>query len=361
MTQDTEPPATSSGKDLEVYADLVSLYPENETYLRRYADLLIQAGQITTATEILRRLHALLLKSNNPRKAEALAREFPQIGRIVSFKEDGDEKTLVDILSEDMVGKLWLKMNQKRIREGHHLFHKGEHGDTLYLVIKGELAACVPTGDGKVVLLNMVGEGDIVGEGSFLNPGPRNADVVANRDSIVVELPRNKTIAYLAEHPDLEKELNIKAQFRYMTGLLSINPLLQCLPLDMRQYMAKEAKTEHYASGTVIHKAGEELTAVDMLVQGKACYQMHAKSDSQILYWLPVGELVGDTSAVRKSTCPAMLVAKTDVLMAHVPYAAFKNVVEAYPPLRESLFRHAHKQRERIMLEVSKLASSQPQ
>lgn len=360
MTQDPNPPAASSANtnDLEVYADLASLYPDNEAYLRKYAELLIAVGQITTATEILRQLYSLLLKGDNPRKADALAHEFPQIGRVISLKHDGDDKSIADVLSEDMFNKLWLRMHQRRIPEGQHLFHKGEYGDTLYLIIKGELAACITTEKGKIVLLNMVGEGGVVGEGGFLNPGPRNADVVANQDSIVVELPRKKTIAYLAEHLDVEQELNMEAEFRYMTGLLSINPLLQNLPLDMRQYMAKETKIEHYVVGTVIHKAGAELTAVDMLVQGKAAYVMRDKTDSHVLDSLSVGELIGDTSAVRKSSCPADLMAIEDIIMAHIPYAAFKNVVEAYPPLRESLFKYAHKQRERIMRKVSELGSS---
>jgi len=76
MSADT--PATNDEQEpaIKVYADLVKIYPENEDYLRQYAELLIKEGQDTTAANALRRLHALISK-HSPQKASELLREFP--------------------------------------------------------------------------------------------------------------------------------------------------------------------------------------------------------------------------------------------------------------------------------------------
>ncbi|MDX8403678.1 MAG: cyclic nucleotide-binding domain-containing protein, partial [Mariprofundaceae bacterium] len=221
----------------KVYADLVNIYPENESYLRQYAEILIQSGKVSTATVALKKLHSLLEKIS-PKKASALAREFPQIGKITKIEAEQSGDTEFGEILRESFGILWIKLHQKRVKEGHRLYTIKEQGDTLALVIKGEIAVCMSGKNSSTVLLNLIGPDDVVGEACFLNPGTRSADVVANKDSVIVEIPRSKLINYLIENPGAEKLLEEKADFRQLTSMLSTNDLLQDIPLDMRKYMA---------------------------------------------------------------------------------------------------------------------------
>ncbi|HXH64663.1 MAG TPA: cyclic nucleotide-binding domain-containing protein [Mariprofundaceae bacterium] len=348
-----EAKAKSADDQLEVYGDLVKIYPDNLGYLRRYAELLLEARRATTATEVLRRLHQLLIEQHQDDKARQLIREFPIIGKVIAPQEEMEDP--MTQMLEGSMGRLWTLANQRKVREGHHICHEGEYGDTLFLVIKGEVAVFKKDERGRAILLNLIKDGDIFGEGAFLNPGPRGADVVANKDSVILELPRKKTMEFILNHPHLQQNLEIKAELRYMTGLISVNGVLRDIPMHMRQHLAGEARIKHYAAKTIIHRAGEELTEVDMLLRGKAAYVMQSSSGERaILEPLRIGELIGDTSALFKASCPADLMALEHVSMAHIPYGAFKNVVEAYPPLREDLFRHAQAQRARFMRKVSR-------
>jgi CRP-like cAMP-binding protein len=343
----------------KIYADLVSIYPDNESYLRRYAEALLASGKLSTATLVLRKLHSLLEKKS-PDKASALVQEFPQIGRIgngETEQPDGDTE-LGEMLCKAF-GALWIKLHQKRIKEGHHLYRQGEQGDTMALLIDGEIAVFRREENGESVLLNLIAPNDIIGEACFLNPGARNADIVANKDSIIVEIPRKKLVSYFVENPGAEKLLEEKADFRQMTALLSANKLLQDIPLKMRKYMATTARTERYKPNMLIRQAGQRVDAVDMLVWGKASYMIRNRNNEYVtLGALQAGELIGDTSALRKTTCPADIVAVSDVLMAHIPLSSFTNVVEAYPPFKEKLFKHAQQQRTAIMQMVSRLGES---
>jgi len=340
---------------MKVYADLVTIYPENEDYLRHYAELLIKTGKATTATNALQRLYGLLSK-HSPDKASALAREFPQIGRVTRAESEQQGNTELGEMLRKAFGSIWIRLYQRKIKEGNYIYRSGDKGDSLALVISGEVAVFSPDESGKLILHNLIGANDVIGEKCFLNPGVRNADIVANKASVIVELPRNKLLAYLIDNPGAEKLLEDKADFRQMTSLLSSNELLQNIPLKMRKYMAGLATTTRYKSNMLIRQAGQEIDAVDMLVWGDAAYMLKNKKNKyQPLGKFKPGELVGDTSALRKATCPADIVAISESLVAHIPLACFTNVVEAYPPFKEKLLKHAQNQRTKIMRIVAKM------
>ncbi|WP_072659647.1 cyclic nucleotide-binding domain-containing protein [Mariprofundus micogutta] len=350
--------SSKQNSQLKVYADLVQLYPENEAYIGQYAELLLDDGQLATATEILRHLHKLLLKKGDKGKADKLARRFPQIGRI---KESGDQsqEDITSLLPSSMQNRLWLKLHQKRVQEGRHLFRRGEVEDTLYLVCEGELAEFVRGATGKHVLLNLVHTGDVIGEANLLTPGPHKTDVVANKNSIVAKLPRNKMTAALNNTPALKAALQHKADIRRITGLISSCPLLENVPLDMRQHMAKESFIRQYPAGTTIHKSGEKLNYVDLVIRGEACFQLQNNESIKELKSLVPGSLVGDTAVIQGGGCPADMVALSALAIVHISSDAFKTVVEAYPPLRNALFSNAAKQRAQLMSKLNEFQTQQ--
>ena len=83
-------------KQLQVYAELVKLYPDNESYLKQYAQLLLAEKKIATATETLRHLHQLLLNRGDSSAADALVKQFPIIGRIRA--KAADDKDIQSLL-----------------------------------------------------------------------------------------------------------------------------------------------------------------------------------------------------------------------------------------------------------------------
>ena len=340
-------------EEMKIYADLVSIYPENEDYLRRYANLLIKDGQATTAADVLKRLHILLSK-HSPKEASALLQEFPQIGRVTKVEAEQKGNTEFGEMLRETFGSIWIRLYQKRIKEGAYIYRAGDKGDRLTLVIDGEIAVFVPDNSGKVILHNLIGPNDVVGEACFLNPGIRNADIIANKDSIIAELPRKKLLTYLIKNPFAEKLLEEKADFRQMTSWLSSHVLLQNIPLDMRKYMAGMTKIERYKPNALIQRAGQEVDAVDMVVRGDVAFMLNDKNNKyQPIGKIRPGELVGDTSALSKATCPADIVALSEALIAHIPLSSFTNVVEAYPPFKEKLLKHVQKQRAKIMQMVT--------
>jgi hypothetical protein len=68
-----------------------------------------------------------------------------------------------------------------------HIVRKGGRGDAMYLVVEGELRALAMV-DGKESILGTIAAGETFGEISLIDQGPRSADVVANRDSVLLKI-----------------------------------------------------------------------------------------------------------------------------------------------------------------------------
>ncbi len=67
------------------------------------------------------------------------------------------------------------------------VFHKGEHGDAMFLVLVGELRARVMVG-GRESTLSTMGVGECFGELAVIDESPRSADVIANVESVILKI-----------------------------------------------------------------------------------------------------------------------------------------------------------------------------
>ncbi len=342
---------------LRVYADMVKLYPDNEAYVRQYAELLMDVGQEATGLDMLRHLHDLLISADEWRKADALTKQYPMIGRVREpqhWQED-----IQGLLPSFVRSRFWLKLNQQRLREGQHLFHRGDKLDTLYLLCEGELAEYSEGSDGTPVLLSLIKPGDVVAENKLLNPGAHKSNVVANKKSIVVRLPRKKMLEALISTPVLKKVLERKVERRGLIRMISGSPVLQVIPLDMRQHLAEDSYVREYGKKTAIHKAGKKLSHVDLIIEGEAHYQMHNREHVEHLKTLKPGALIGESAAIHDTGCPANLVTDTGVTIVHISYTAFINVAEAYPPLRKKLTAYTEAQRAQWMSRLNELQTQE--
>lgn len=84
---------------------------------------------------------------------------------------------------------------------GAVLFDEGDAADALYIVRTGGLAAYRRGVNGRLVLLGMVGVGEVAGEISLVAQTPRQSLLRALRDSVVLRLSADAFHRLLAKHP----------------------------------------------------------------------------------------------------------------------------------------------------------------
>ena len=79
---------------------------------------------------------------------------------------------------------------ERRVPEGEHLFHEGDPGDSLFVLLAGDVAVDVRGTHGDPLRVGRLGPGDVIGEQACIDPAPRSATVIATSNVLVVELTR---------------------------------------------------------------------------------------------------------------------------------------------------------------------------
>ncbi|NCX36411.1 MAG: Crp/Fnr family transcriptional regulator, partial [Actinobacteria bacterium] len=75
-------------------------------------------------------------------------------------------------------------MTPVRLRKGQSLFKEGDDGDHLFVVTNGKIKLGTKSQDGRENLLMILGPGEMFGDLSLFDAGPRTATATAVTDSI---------------------------------------------------------------------------------------------------------------------------------------------------------------------------------
>ncbi len=133
-------------------------------------------------------------------------------------------------------------MKTVRFKAGETILTEGEDGDSAYLLVSG--AVKVTVGKNRVAVLNA---GEVFGEMSLLEPGPRSATVSATTDVECTVTTYDEFIASLQDHPEqaIVFMRTLVRRLRQTNELLNrLDPRkrgLRGLLADLQQSMSLEA------------------------------------------------------------------------------------------------------------------------
>jgi CRP-like cAMP-binding protein len=114
---------------------------------------------------------------------------------------------LFTALDDASASTLRASMKEVKINKGQTLFKEGDSGDRLFVVVEGKLKLGTSSGDGRENLLSILGPGDMFGELSLFDPGPRTATATAVTDSKLLSLANDQVIGWVTAHPEVSLQL----------------------------------------------------------------------------------------------------------------------------------------------------------
>ena len=106
-------------------------------------------------------------------------------------------------VDDDSAAVLEDSMAASSLARGDVLFNEGDSGSQLYVVIEGKIKLGRTSADGRENLLAILGPGQMFGELSFFDPGPRSATATAVTDVELKSLGHDALSPVLATHPDV--------------------------------------------------------------------------------------------------------------------------------------------------------------
>lgn len=110
----------------------------------------------------------------------------------------------LDAASLERVGR---GMRTRRFRRGEVIFHLGDPGDALFIVMSGAIKIMLPSDSGDEAILATLHAGDVFGELALLDGAPRSATASALEPSETLILPRAQFRELLATEPAIRDAL----------------------------------------------------------------------------------------------------------------------------------------------------------
>lgn len=110
-------------------------------------------------------------------------------------------------LDPEAAAALRTSMDELRLQKGAVLFHEGDPGDRLYVVTDGKIKLGQTSSDGRESLLAILGPGELLGELSLFDPGPRTATATALTDTTLMGLGHQALRPWLAGRPEVAEAL----------------------------------------------------------------------------------------------------------------------------------------------------------
>jgi CRP/FNR family cyclic AMP-dependent transcriptional regulator len=117
------------------------------------------------------------------------------------------EAPLFRELDDEAAGALRASLTEVRLRRGEVLFREGDSGDKLFIVTEGKVKLGKSSSDGRENLLAILGPGQMFGELSLFDPGPRSATVTAVTDCVMQSLSHDELLEWLTGRPAVARGL----------------------------------------------------------------------------------------------------------------------------------------------------------
>jgi CRP/FNR family transcriptional regulator, cyclic AMP receptor protein len=104
-------------------------------------------------------------------------------------------------LGSDELSRISNLCHTQHLASGEVLFQKGDPGDSLFGVRRGQIRIETGASDGSRLTLNFMGPGDLFGEVAVLDGQPRTADATAGEATEMFVLRREDFLSHLEREP----------------------------------------------------------------------------------------------------------------------------------------------------------------
>jgi CRP/FNR family transcriptional regulator, cyclic AMP receptor protein len=123
-------------------------------------------------------------------------------------------------LDTDGLTGLTRGMRVRRFRRGETVFHVGDPGDALFIVMAGSIKITLPADTGEEAILATLRPGDFFGELALLDGAPRSATAVAIEPTETYVLAREGFRELIATEPQMREALlaTLAAEVRRLTN-----------------------------------------------------------------------------------------------------------------------------------------------
>lgn len=117
------------------------------------------------------------------------------------------EVPIFGLLDDEEREALAQMMDCRNFRVGEMVFHYGDPGGEIFILRSGRIELFVESDEGQKIVLAENEPGDVLGELSFLDGGPRTATALASEDTQLLTMHRDRLLEFVDKHPHAAMDL----------------------------------------------------------------------------------------------------------------------------------------------------------
>lgn len=117
------------------------------------------------------------------------------------------EVPIFGLLDDEEREALAQMMDCRNFKVGEMIFHYGDPGGEIFILRSGRIELFVEDDEGQKIVLAENEPGDVLGELSFLDGGPRTATALASEDTQLLTMHRDRLLEFVDKHPHAAMDL----------------------------------------------------------------------------------------------------------------------------------------------------------
>jgi len=117
------------------------------------------------------------------------------------------EVPIFGLLDDEEREALAQMMDCRDFKVGETVFHYGDPGGEIFILRSGRIELFVESDEGQKIVLAENEPGDVLGELSFLDGGPRTATALACEDTKLLTMHRDRLLEFVDKHPHAAMDL----------------------------------------------------------------------------------------------------------------------------------------------------------
>jgi CRP-like cAMP-binding protein len=224
------------------------------------------------------------------------------------------------------------------------LFHEGEPGDALYVIVEGDVSVQAE-GPPRVEMARL-GAGSFIGEVALMTDQPRSATVTAIGPSELLRIDRHTLSRVLADHGDVLRAVLRFVRDRLVDRWMRTSPLFRPFDEIQRAELAAKFNFLEIEDGTRLIAAGARPDGLYIVLAGKFDVERGGSS----LAMLGAGELIGETALLSGGAFKSNVTARGKSLALHLPAGQFREIIMTHPHVLEYIGEQAeHSRRLQIL------------
>ena len=211
------------------------------------------------------------------------------------------------------------------LEAGEVLFHQGDPGVNLYVVVEG--AVLVFNEGPPRTRLMVLGPGSFFGEIALVTDHPRSATVQVEQPTQLLSIDRDAVRALMRDHPDVLPVLLRFVRERLVDSLVRTHPMFAPFGDPDRRSLVARFRFVEIDVGTTFIDQGVRTAGLYVLMAGRAAIVR----DGELVAYLAAGDMVGETSVLDGGGSPIAVRAEGRLLALFLPRADFQEIIMTHP------------------------------